>query len=245
MSEKNESITSQAQKPVALKASLCNKVARVLLPVIKWGLGLSFPLLVVVLLIDIGTSYLVNDRIYTEIKQLPKRDYAVVLGTAKYYPTGTPNLYYKYRLEAAKQLYRQQKANVFLMSGDNKTAYYNEPKMMTADLRQMGVPSGRIRQDYAGYNTLDSIVRADKVFKLKPFTIVSQRFHCERALVIAKFHNIDAICYVAKYPDKHYQVRIREVVARVAMVWNLLTGAEPTTLDAPKIVEPLKAKSAS
>lgn len=223
-----------------IKVALHNKVIRFFLPLIKWGLGLSFPLFVLLLLIDIGTSYLVEDRIYTDITQLPKRDYAVVLGTAKYYPSGAPNLYYKYRLEAAKQLYQQQKVNQFLMSGDNQTAYYNEPKMMTADLRQMGVPSGRIQQDYAGYNTLDSVVRADKVFNLKPFTIVSQRFHCERALVIAKFHNIDAICYVAKYPDKHYQVRIREVVARAAMVWNLLTGAKPTTLAVSKIIEPVK-----
>lgn len=231
----NENEIQTEKTATALK----NKAVRWLLFGLKGAVGLIFPLFALMLLIDLGTSYLVKDRIYTDIETLPKREVAVVLGTAKYYPTGSPNLYYKYRLEAAKSLYKAQKVDSFLMSGDNKTAYYNEPKMMTNDLRRLGVPNNLIKQDYAGYNTLDSVIRADKVFKLSPFTIVSQRFHCERALVIAKFHDIDAICFVAKYPDQHYKVRIREVIARTAMVWSLLTGTQATTLEPSKITEPV------
>lgn len=196
----------------------------------KWLLGLTFPLVLLVLAIDIGTSYWVADRVYHDLRSLPQRENALVLGTAKYYPSGKPNLYYKYRLEAAIQLAQAGKSQRFLVSGDNKTAYYNEPKMMTNDLRRMGMQNAQIAQDYAGYNTLDSVVRADKVFKLPPFTIVSQRFHCERALFIAKFHEIDAICFAAKYPNQHYKVRIRELFARTAMLFNLLLGTQPTTL---------------
>lgn len=194
-------------------------------------------LFILMLGIDLGTSYLVKDQVYTNIEQLPKREYAVVLGTAKYYPSGAPNLYYKYRLEAAKSLFSQQKVDYFLMSGDNKTAYYNEPKMMSSDLLKMGVSTEAIKQDYAGYSTLDSILRADKVFQLKPFTIVSQQFHCERALLIARFHRINAICFAAKYPENHYRVRIREFFARTAMVLSLLVGAEPSTLEESRIVK--------
>lgn len=208
---------------------------------IKWGL---IPLVALVLLIDIGTSYLVKESIFTDIEKLPKREYAVVLGTAKFYPSGTPNLYYKYRLAAAREIYRNKKADYFLMSGDNKTPYYNEPKVMTDDLRKMGVDRSLIQQDYSGFNTLDSIIRANKVFKLKPFTIVSQRFHCERALVIAKFHHIDAVCFVAKYPEKHYWVRLRESIARVAMVLDLLRGADASSLAESKIVKPTNASTA-
>lgn len=225
----------------SLATPLKNQGQRVILFVLRAVAWLIFPLFILMLLIDLGTSYLVKDRIYTDIEALPKREVAVVLGTAKYYPTGSPNLYYKYRLEAAESLYQAQKVNSFLMSGDNKTAYYNEPKMMTADLRQLGVPNSRIQQDYAGYNTLDSVIRADKVFKLPPFTLVSQRFHCERALVIAKFHQIDAICFVAKYPEQHYKVRFREVIARTAMVFNLLIGTEATSLAPSKMTEPASA----
>ncbi|MGX2957231.1 SanA/YdcF family protein [Ursidibacter arcticus] len=225
------------------QATLKQKVARAFLRYYKWLVGLFFSFILMILLIDIGTSYWVKDQIYTDIDKLPEREYAVVLGTAKYYPSGSPNLYYKYRLDAAMQVYRANKSSYFLMSGDNKTAYYNEPKTMTNDVRRMGMQNQYILQDYAGYNTLDSIIRADKVFKLPSFTIISQRFHCERALFIAKFHQIDAICFVAKYPEQHYKVRIRELFARTAMVFNLLIGTQATTLEESRIINHTQAKN--
>lgn len=183
------------------------------------------------LVVDSVTSYIVRDKIYTEIKTIPHRDYAVLLGTAKFYSKDVINEYYKYRLEAAKQLVKNEKVNKVLVSGDNKTPYYNEPKTMTKDLLKMGIAESKIKQDYAGYTTFDSIIRATEVYKLPPFTIVSQKFHCERALFIAKFKNIDAICYAAKYPEGAYQVRIREILARTAMLLNLLIGKDPESLE--------------
>lgn len=212
-----------------------------LLSWLKKGMKGGIWLFIGMLLIDVGTSYLVRERVYTELHELPYRDNAVVLGTAKFYTSGSPNLYYKYRLEAAQSLFESKKVGALLMSGDNKTPYYNEPKMMSRDLNKMGVPMLKIRQDYAGYSTLDSVIRADKVYHLAPFTIVSQQFHCERALLIAKFKGIDAICYAAKYPDAHYKVRIREFFARTAMVISLLLGIEPDTLEERAILEPPKA----
>ncbi|QLB17902.1 hypothetical protein A6B40_02135 [Mannheimia varigena] len=183
------------------------------------------------LAVDAITSYIIRDKIYTDVKKLPHREYAVVLGTAKFYSKDVINRYYKYRLDAAKQLVQSEKVDLLLLSGDNKTPYYNEPKTMTNDLLKMGVPQRQIKQDYAGYTTFDSIIRATEVYKLPPFTIVSQKFHCERALFIAKFKNIDAICYAAKYPEGAYQVRLREILARAVMVFNLLVGKTPETLE--------------
>lgn len=219
------------------KVTLVRKVTKILPKLVKWMIsgGISFFCLMV--LIDLSTGYLVREQIYTRIEDLPYREYALVLGTAKYYSSGSPNLYYKYRLEATEQVYNNAKSSHFLMSGDNATAYYNEPKAMTEDLQKLGIPNTSIEQDYAGYNTLDSVIRADKVFHLPPFTIISQRFHCERALVIAKFHDIAAICFVAQYPEEHYKVRIREFFARTAMLINLIIGTQPTTLEESKITE--------
>ncbi len=228
---------SQEQKANNKAVTFIKKAARYCCFSVKKLWKWLLLLLVLMVGIDLGTSYLVKDQVYTNIEQLPKREYAVVLGTAKYYPSGAPNLYYKYRLEAAKSLFSQQKVDYFLMSGDNKTAYYNEPKMMSSDLLKMGVSAEAIKQDYAGYSTLDSILRADKVFQLKPFTIVSQQFHCERALLIARFHRINAICFAAKYPENHYRVRIREFFARTAMVLSLFVGVEPSTLEESRIVK--------
>lgn len=225
--------------------TLCNTTLwhKVVLFAMRWAKRAMygfFPLFLVMLVIDFGTSYVVRDRVYTNLTDLPYRQHTVVLGTAKFYVTGSPNLYYKYRLEAAKYLYHSGKTDMLLMSGDNKTPYYNEPKMMSRDLEKMGIPSKVIQQDYAGYNTFDSVVRAAKVFHIEPFTIVSQQFHCERALMIAKVKGIDAVCYAAQYPQAHYKVRIREFFARTVMVLNLLIGAEPTTLEKVNILEPPK-----
>lgn len=205
---------------------------------VKWGLYSILPLLLVMAVIDFGTGYLVRDRVYTRLTDLPYRANTVVLGTAKFYAGGSPNLYYKYRLEAAKYLYYRGKTDRLWLSGDNKTPYYNEPKMMTKDLAKMGIPSRAIYQDYAGYSTLDSVIRAAEVYQLEPFTIVSQQFHCERALMIAKVKGIDVICYTAEYPKAHYKVRIREFFARTAMALSLLLGFQPSSLTHAVILEP-------
>lgn len=73
------------------------------------------------LIVDSITSYAVRDKVYSEINDLPHRDYAVVLGTTKFYSKNVINEYYKYRLEAAKQLVKSEKVNKLLVSGDNKT----------------------------------------------------------------------------------------------------------------------------
>lgn len=222
------------------------QLSRLISTLLKGGGVLLVLMLLVLIVIDAGTSYLVRDRVYHKLTDLPYREHSVVLGTAKFYLNGSPNLYYKYRLEAAKYLYAAQKSRYLLVSGDNKTPYYNEPKMMTQDLVKMGIPAVDIKQDYAGYNTLDSVVRAAQVFKLEPFTIISQQFHCERALFIAKIKGIDAICYTAEYPSKHYKVRIREFFARAGMALYLLLGAEPTSLAPSKInALPLKKSAES
>nr|WP_314740954.1 ElyC/SanA/YdcF family protein [uncultured Haemophilus sp.] len=210
---------------------------------LQWGFWAVVALCFGLIFIDVLTSYWVRDKIYTDINKLPNYQTAVVLGTAKYYAKGEPNLYYKYRLEAANTLIKKGKVEKLLLSGDNKTPYYNEPKVMANDLRRMGVQAVQIQQDFAGYRTLDSIIRADKVFRLPPFIIVSQRFHCERALFIAKTRNIDAVCYAAKYPEGHFKVRIREFFARVGMVLDYLWDRQSETLEKmeskpiPKMIE--------
>ncbi|PRI93135.1 vancomycin high temperature exclusion protein [Haemophilus influenzae] len=151
-----------------------------------------------------------------------------------YTVSGKPNVYYDSRLMAAKSLIEQQKVNYLLLSGDNRTLQYNEPRAMFRDLRKMGVPETLMFRDFAGFRTLDSVIRADKIFQVKTFTIVSQKFHCERALLIAQAHNIDAICFVAKQPELHFSTQIREVFARIKAVFDLILGVEPYFLGEPQ-----------
>ena len=193
-----------------------------------------FALIILCLLVDRGVSFYVRDKIFTNIDELPHRAYALVLGTSKYIIGGKPNSYYEYRLAAAKELIDHQKVNYLLLSGDNRTVQYNEPRAMFRDLQKMGISEASMFRDFAGFRTLDSIIRADKIFQVQAFTIVSQKFHCERALLIAKAHDIDALCFVAKQPELPLSTRIREVFARIKAVLDLILGVEPYFLGEPE-----------
>lgn len=195
-------------------------------------------LLIFCVVIDQAISFYVRDRIFDQADEIPYRPYAVVLGTSKYVATGRTNDYYTYRLEAAKTLVDHQKVSYLLLSGDNRTQQYNEPRTMLRDLRKMGIPEDHLFQDFAGFRTLDSIVRANKVFQVPAYTIISQKFHCERALLIAKYYDINAICFVAKQPKTYFTVRIREMFARVKAIFDLIIGVQPYFLGEP---EPLPA----
>lgn len=207
----------------------------------KWiMLMLSLLSLTVVLLVtvDVGISWWVKDRIYRDIDLLPYRPYGLVLGTSKYFKNNTLNLFYYNRLSAAESLIKHHKVDYLLLSGDNRTLQYNEPQRMFKDLLKMGVPSQTMFFDYAGFRTLDSVVRADKVFKAQSLTIITQRFHCERALFIAKHYDIDAICYEADNPEGYTWVRFREFFARVQAVLDIMLGKQPYFLGKPEPLPP-------
>jgi len=179
-------------------------------------IGIIF--LIVVLGIDIFVSDSAKGRIFNSVKSVPNRNVALVLGTAKYIKRGKINYFYKYRIEAAARLYKSGKVKAILVSGDNATKYYNEPVRMRNDLAKMGVPKDKIYMDFAGFRTLDSILRAKEIFGLKKYIIVSQKFHLERALFIANSSGVDAIGYIAKdFPGTaaSFKMRIREYLARV------------------------------
>lgn len=201
---------------------------------IRCAIYLSCLSLILLIVIDRAISYSVRDKIYTDINTIPPRPYAVLLGTAKYVAKNSPNLFYDYRLEAAKALFDAQKITYLLLSGDNSTLQYNEPRTMKRDLRRMGISEQFLFPDYAGFRTLDSIIRAKYVFQAEPMTIISQRFHCERALFIAKFHQIDAICFAADQPPTAYFTRIRESFARLLMLWEVIIEKSPRFLGEPE-----------
>ncbi|PJG84704.1 hypothetical protein CVP05_10520 [Conservatibacter flavescens] len=197
-------------------------------------IGLGFICFFLLILIDQAIGFYVRQGIYTDSKTIPYRPYGLVLGTSKYFAKNTPNLFYQHRLEAAQQLYRQGKVDYLLLSGDNRTLQYNEPRTMFRDLRKMGIPAEFLYLDYAGFRTLDSVIRAEQVFKAHSITIITQKFHCERALFIAKYHNIDAICFAAEYPSGYSFVRFREFFARLMAIWDLLIEKEPHFLGEPE-----------
>ncbi|WP_226950994.1 outer membrane permeability protein SanA [Rouxiella sp. S1S-2] len=171
--------------------------------------------------LDRWISWKTQDYIYDEVQELPHRQVGVVLGTAKYYRTGVINQYYLYRIQGAINAYNSGKVKYLLLSGDNALQSYNEPMTMRRDLMAAGIPSSDIVLDYAGFRTLDSIVRTRKVFDTNDFLIITQRFHCERALFIALHMGIQAQCFAVPSPKDMLTVRVREIFARLGALNDL------------------------
>ncbi len=173
------------------------------------------------LALDRWISWKTAPYVYDEIQDLPSRQVGVVLGTAKYYRTGVINQYYRYRIQGALNAYNSGKVDYLLLSGDNAQQNYNEPVTMRRDLIAAGVNPADIVLDYAGFRTLDSIVRTRKVFDTNDFIIITQRFHCERALFIALHMGIQAQCYAVPSPKNMLTVRLREFGARLGALADL------------------------
>lgn len=157
-------------------------------------------------------------RIFNSLDGVPANEVALVLGTGKLTPRGSPNLHFNQRIKAAAKLYQSGKVRHLLVSGDNHIQGYDEPSDMRDARDAAGVPTNAITCDYAGFRTLDSVVRAQTVFGLTNFTIVTEEFHCPRAVWIAQQHGLNAVAFAA--PDltsKRWTVRVkvREAFARV------------------------------
>lgn len=172
-----------------------------------------------------------KDKLFDEMDKIPYNEYGLVLGTSKDGKYGM-NLYFKYRLDAAIDLYNGNKIDKIIVSGDNHTKTYNEPQDMTDYLILNGIPEKDIIQDYAGFRTLDSVVRSRLVFGCSNVTIISQKFHNERALFIANHFEIDAIGYNAKDTQTRANLtHVREYFARYWMYIDLfLINTQPKFL---------------
>lgn len=171
-----------------------------------------------ILIADRVCSSAVTGRIFLSTSEVPPNDVALVLGTARTTARGNLNFHFRQRMDAAAKLFHSGKVRHLLVSGDNHIAGYDEPTDMRDALAVLGVPTNAITCDYAGFRTLDSVVRAQSVFGLTNLTIVTEEFHCPRALWIARQRGLNAVAFAA--PDlqsKRWTLRVkaREVLARV------------------------------
>lgn len=138
-----------------------------------------------------------DSAIFQDPDTIPAMDTALLLGTSA--KVGNiQNLYFKNRIEAAAQLYHDGKIKRILISGDNSRKDYSEPEDMMQALSAKGIPESAMTLDYAGFRTLDSIVRAKQVFHLERCIIITQRYHATRALYLADKKGLQAIAFAAK-----------------------------------------------
>jgi SanA protein len=179
-----------------------------------------------------------NGKIYTKIEDIPASDIGLLLGTppqTRY--GGMSNSFFNYRIDAAEALYKAGKIGYLLISGDdNSLNGLNEVQCMKDSLIIRGIPASVIFLDGKGLRTFDSVVRTSTLFGVKSFTVISQKFHNERAIYLAEHLNLDiekVQAFNAKSPTSKLSLLtyLREYLARVKMFIDIFLKDEIEVLD--------------
>jgi SanA protein len=191
--------------------------------------------------------FLANKKISSETKNLtsaqidslPDYPTGLLLGTSKNLIGGGKNSYFEYRIQTAVDLYESGKISNLIVSGDNGTVYYNEPLQMKNALIKEGIPEDKIYLDYAGFRTLDSVIRAKEIFGQTNIIIISQKFHNQRAVFIAEHNGINAFGYNAQEVNSYagLKTNFREYFARFKVFLDMITHTQPKFLGEKVIIK--------
>lgn len=222
---------------------MSSKIKKILKKVLELSIVLASIIVAIIIYANMKIPRDSQKYIYEYVDDVPDSSVAVVLGTSRYIG-GRKNLYFTYRIEAAKELYEAGKIRAFVVSGDNRHRSYNEPREMRRALVEAGVPDSIIHSDFAGFRTLDSVVRMAKVFGQKNFIVISQEFHNQRAIFIARHYGYEAFGYNASdlaLNRSSYRTKVREVFARVKVFVDIALNTRPRFLGEPiDIDEPIQ-----
>ena len=196
-----------------------------------WAIGIVvFICLALMLVCDHIVVNNAEGKVFSDIDSIKYNKVGLLLGTtpqARF--DRITNYFFIYRIDAAEQLYKAGKIDQILISGDEHSLDgINETECMRDSLVARGVPASAIILDGKGYRTICSVINANKVYGLKSFTIISQKFHNERAIYQAEHLGLDIEniqAYNAKDPKSRraYLTTIREYFARVKMFMDLMT----------------------
>ena len=179
-------------------------------------------------------TWIASGRIYDDVKDIPHNKYALLLATSPITPGGAHNFYFDNRIKATEELYKAGKVDYIIASGGDYTNDHkfgcDEPAAIRDSLVARGIPEDRIILDYDGTRTLNSIIKAKQVYKLDSVTLISQKYHNERAIYLSDKNGIYAIGYNAA-PSHIRRNRIkntvREIFARPKMFLDFVLIDSP------------------
>lgn len=202
---------------------------KIRLLMLRLGLWGAMACTVIAVVCDAIVRLRAGGRCFDDAERVPHNKMGLVLGTSPLAPDGGANMYFVYRVEAAARLYKMGKVDWLLLSGDRSGEDYDEPQAMHDALIAHGVPAESIVLDKSGFRTLNSIVHTNKVYGQSSVTIISQRFHNQRAVFLALCNGVDAVAYnaedVVKW-NKYLKIHGREYLARVRMFVDLIMRRE-------------------
>ena len=199
---------------------------------VRFILGAFAAIIIVICFANYKISSFSEPFIYNSTDSLPECKTAVVLGTSKFMANGTRNYFFYNRIKATEELFKSGRIKAIIISGDNSLSYYNEPQDMKQELLKAGIPDSVIYLDYAGFRTFDSMIRAKEIFGQSKFIVVSQKFHNERAIFIARKYNMEVYGYNAEDVSaaSGFKTKVRELFARVKVFIDVYTGKKPKFL---------------
>lgn len=168
------------------------------------------------------------------IADLPHSQTVMILG-ASVRSDGTLSRVLQDRADTAIMVWRSGKADSILISADNRSINYDETRTIRRYLISKWVSTGVIFQDFAWFDTYDSVYRARDIFQVQSMIISTQKFHQPRAVYLARSLGIDAVGIVADsyvYRDD-LRNNLREMIARVKARSDLKLKADPHFLGDP------------
>ena len=189
-------------------------------------------------------------NLYIYLKSVP---YVLPTTSSESFPVGivpgaglnrdkTPSLALRDRLDGAIAFYKTDKISKILMSGDNRTEYYDEPTSMRNYAVSKGVQDLDVVLDFAGQRTYDTCFRAKHIFGLDRVVIFTQTYHLWRAVYLCRALGLDAYGIAideSNYVTSRYRFWLfREVFARLSAVWDVTIGKPIPILGEPEPIFP-------
>lgn len=199
-------------------------------------------IIVLVAVIVVGSYWTVSHnaegRNFDSVEQVPYNKYGLLLATSPVTRAGAPNCHFQHRIQATDELFKSGKIEYLIASGGNYKGKEefgcDEPAAIRDSLVARGWPEERIILDYEGTRTLNSIVKARTVYDIDSVTLISQKFHNERAIYLADRYGLHTVAYNAK-PSPFLMSRIknnlREYMARPKMFIDIIVGTEADISD--------------
>ncbi|MCQ2287794.1 MAG: YdcF family protein [Muribaculaceae bacterium] len=198
--------------------------------ILKILLGGIIAVVLLVLVCNYIVVWSTSDAVHDNVDDIKHETWGMLLGTPpKSRYTGRVNYFYKYRIEAVAKLYKAGKIDSVLVSGDEHSLDgINEAIAMRNSLVARGVPIGIIKLDGKGFRTQASIDNTVNKFGIKSFIIISQKFHNERAVYLARHMKGVEVERVQGYNARSPHGKLsmityaREYLARVKLFLDLL-----------------------
>ena len=202
--------------------------------IILYTLGIGL-VIIIGLLISYGiVSWNASGRTYDDVNEIPHNKVGLLLATSPITPGGAHNYYFENRIKSTDELYKAGKIDYIIASGGDYTKGHkfgcDEPQAIKDSLVTRGIPEDKIILDYDGTRTLNSIVKAKYGYSWDSVTLISQKYHNERAIYLADKYGLHAIGFNAEpSPIRRNRIKntVREIFARPKMFIDLISGFKP------------------